>query len=86
VISFSEIQKISARERRIVLMKFSELTNIEIEKILKDCNLTEDETEIFVLSSKGKSITEISYYCSISERTVNRKIKKIKEKINKIGG
>jgi DNA-binding CsgD family transcriptional regulator len=86
VISFSEIQKISARERRIVLMKFSELTNIEIEKILKDCNFTEDETEIFVLSSKGKSITEISYYCSISERTVNRKIKKIKEKINKIGG
>lgn len=67
-------------------MKFSELTNIEIEKILKDCNLTEDETEIFVLSSKGKSITEISYYCSVSERTVNRKIKKIKEKINKIGG
>lgn len=67
-------------------MKFSELTNIEIEKILKDCNFTEDETEIFVLSSKGKSIAEISYYCSISERTVNRKIKKIKEKINKIGG
>ena len=67
-------------------MKFSELTKPELEEILKNANFTDEEEKIFLLASKGKSLLEISYRCSVSERTVNRKIKKIKEKIGKIGG
>ena len=66
-------------------MKFSELTKPELEEILKNANFTEEELEVFNLLSQGKSITEISLRMSVCERTINRKIIKIKSKISKLG-
>ena len=67
-------------------MKFSELTKPELDFILKYANFTEEEEDIFKLLSRGKSIIEIAEHIMICERTVNRKVKKIKKKIGKLEG
>ena len=65
-------------------MKFSELTKPELDFILKYANFTEEEEDIFKLLSRGKSIIEIAEHIMICERTVNRKVIKIKKKIGKL--
>lgn len=67
-------------------MKFSELTKPELDFILKYANFTQEEEEIFKLLSRGKSIIEIAEHIMICERTVNRKVTKIKNKIGKLEG
>lgn len=67
-------------------MKFSELTKPELDIILENANFTEEEEEIFKLLSRGKSIIEIAEHIMICERTVNRKVIKIKNKIGKLEG
>ncbi len=67
-------------------MKLSKLTKPELEEILENANLTEDEQIVFDLLSKGKTITQISLEISVCERTVNRRILKIKNKINRLEG
>lgn len=67
-------------------MKFSELTKPELDFILKYANFTEEEEDIFKLLSRGKSIIEIAEHIMICERTVNRKVIKIKKKIGKLEG
>ena len=61
-------------------MKFSELTKPELDEIIKNANFTEEELRIFKLLSQGRSITEIAMQLSVCDRTVNRKINKIKKK------
>ena len=65
-------------------MKFSELTKPELDIILENANFTEEEEDIFKLLSRGKSIIEIAEHIMICERTVNRKVTKIKYKIDKL--
>lgn len=67
-------------------MKLSKLTKPELEEVTKNANLTDDEQIVFDLLSKGKTITEISLEISVCERTVNRRISKIKNKINRLEG
>lgn len=67
-------------------MKFSELTKPELERIIENANFTEEELRIFKLLSHGRSITEIAMRLSVCDRTVNRKINKIKSKISKLEG
>lgn len=67
-------------------MRLSKLTKPELEEILENANLTEDEQIVFDLLSKGKTITQISLEISVCERTVNRRILKIKNKINRLEG
>lgn len=67
-------------------MKFSELTKPELDIILENANFTEEEEDIFKLLSRGKSIIEIAEHIMICERTVNRKVIKIKNKIGKLEG
>ncbi len=67
-------------------MKFSGLTKPELEHIIENANFTEEELRIFKLLSQGRSITEIAMRLSVCDRTVNRKINKIKSKINKLEG
>ena len=67
-------------------MKFSELTKPELDFILKYANFTEEEEDIFKLLSRGKSIIEIAEHIMICERTVNRKVIKIKNKVGKLEG
>lgn len=65
-------------------MKFSELTKPELDIILENANFTKEEEDIFKLLSRGKSIIEIAEHIMICERTVNRKVIKIKNKIDKL--
>lgn len=65
-------------------MKLSELTKPELEKIKENANFTDEELRIFKLLSQDKSITDIAVRMSTSNRTINRKISKIKQKISKL--
>lgn len=65
-------------------MKLSELTKPELEKIKENANFTDEELRIFKLLSQDKSITDIAVRMSASNRTINRKISKIKQKIGKL--
>lgn len=65
-------------------MKFSELTKPELDEIIENANFTEEELRIFKLLSQERSITEIAMRLSVCNRTVNRKISKIKKKISKL--
>ena len=65
-------------------MKFSKLIKPELEKIIENANFTDEEEQIFKMLSDGKTITEIAIKVSVCERTINRKISKIKEKISRL--
>ncbi|MEE0216261.1 MAG: LuxR C-terminal-related transcriptional regulator [Lachnospira sp.] len=65
-------------------MKISELTKPELEKIIENANFTDEEERIFKLLSKGNTITQIAIRVSLCERTVNRKVIKIKQKIKRL--
>lgn len=64
----------------------SSLTKPELEHFTEDANFTDDEQKIFVLLTKGSSITEIAIKLSVCERTINRRIKEIDSKILRLGG
>ena len=65
-------------------MKFSKLIKPELEKIIENANFTDEEEQIFKMLSEGKTITEIAIKVSVCERTINRKISKIKEKVSRL--
>lgn len=65
------------------MSKMDEFTRKEVEYLIRECNFTEQEERIFIMRTKGKSIIAISIEEGISDRTVNRKIKKIRAKIHK---
>lgn len=65
-------------------MKLSALTKPELEVLRDNCNFTDDELRIFNLLSSGKSIVFISEKMQYSTATINRKIRGIHDKINKI--
>jgi DNA-binding NarL/FixJ family response regulator len=79
-----ETKRIKKKNRREWLMKLSELTKPELEKIKENANFTDEELRIFKLLSQDKSITDIAVRMSASSRTINRKISKIKQKISKL--
>lgn len=64
-------------------MKLYKLIKPELEFLKEHCNFTYAEMEVFDLLAKGHSIKQISMELSMSEPSVNRKIKDIKEKINR---
>ena len=65
-------------------MKLSQLTKPELDKILQNANFTKDEEEIFKDLSRGISEKEISLRHSISVSTVERRTRRIKEKIKRL--
>ena len=62
-------------------MKLSKLTKPELEEVTKNANLTDDEMDVFLMLSRGKSIKEIAFKQSVSTATVSRRIECIKKKI-----
>lgn len=62
-------------------MDLSKLTTPKINYLRENLNLTEDEEKIFNMLSKGKTIVEISMKTRMSEPTVSRRIRRIKDKI-----
>lgn len=67
-------------------MKLSKLTKPELDEIIKNANFTEEEIEVFKLLARGKTITEIAQQVSVCNRTVNRRIERIKSKISRLEG
>ena len=65
------------------LMKFSELTKPELDKILENANFTEEEQEIFKLLRENRSLEEICQRLTLSKATVSRKVTGIKAKIER---
>lgn len=65
-------------------MKFSELTKPELDEILENANFTEEEENIFTMLAREKTLTEVAQRNMICERTVQRKVDKIKVKIEKL--
>ena len=64
-------------------LKRLDFSTDEYTHFIEKCNFTYRQRQILDLRRKGKSIIEISLELFISERTVNREIKKIKSKILK---
>ena len=64
----------------------SSLTKPELETIITNANFTDEEQKIFELLTKDKCITEIAVNLCVCERTINRRIKNIENKISKVGG
>lgn len=67
-------------------MYLTSLTKPELEGLRERLNLTDDEMIIFDLLSRGKSNTYICDKCLLSSSTLDRKISKIKAKINRLKG
>lgn len=67
-------------------MKLSKLTKPELDGIINNANFTEEEIEVFKLLARGKTITEIAQQVSVCNRTVNRRIERIKSKISRLEG
>lgn len=64
-------------------LKKLDFNKTEYEYFLNNCNFTDRQKEILELRRKGMSIVAISMTTYLSERTINREIKKIKNKILK---
>lgn len=64
-------------------IKLHKLIKPELEFLKDNCNFTYAEMEVFDLLAKGHSIKQISIELSMSEPSVNRRIKGIKNKIER---
>lgn len=53
----------------------------EYQRLMERCPFTDEEIEVFNLRRRGKSRIEISMLLNMSDRTVDRRIKSIKDKI-----
>lgn len=77
------MQKLTQKE-----VKELNFTKSEYEYFLENCNFTDRQKEILKLRIKGMSIVQISMYegeyLPVSTRTVDREIRKIKNKILRV--
>lgn len=64
-------------------MQRFDFTRDEYNKIVDKCMLNDELSQILEYKIKGYSITKISMEMNMSERTVNRRVKQIKNKIMK---
>lgn len=66
-------------------MRFSKLTKLELDYFLENANFTEEEEKIFRMLSKGKSRSQVGLEISVSDSTIDRRIRDIKCKIARVG-
>lgn len=65
-------------------MKLSELTKPELDEIIENANFTEEEERIFKLLSRNFSQKEIAVRICMSQRTLERRMRNIKNKIERV--
>lgn len=65
-------------------MKFSDFTKPELERITENANFTEEEARIFRLLSRNFTQKEIAHRLSMSTRTLERRVRNIKNKIERV--
>ncbi len=66
-------------------MRFSKPTKPELDYLLENANFTEEEEKIFRMLSKGKSRSQVGLEISVSDSTIDRRIRDIKSKIARVG-
>lgn len=64
------------------MMNLSKLNKARLEEMKACANFTEDEDIVFDMLSKGKSIIQIADVLNLSTRSVDRRIRDIKAKLN----
>ena len=62
----------------------SELTKPELDELKLQLNLTDDEEQVFLHLSKGRSKQRVSDECMISIGTVSNRIKSIEIKLKRL--
>lgn len=65
-------------------MNLSFLSKEQSEEYKSKMNLTEEETKIFDMLTKNYSVVKIASVMQMSTRTVDRRIKSIREKMNNL--
>lgn len=65
-------------------LNLSALTKDEVDFYLERCNFTDEEEEIFLLRTRGKSIDSISVETNLCSRTIGRRLRDIKNKVQKV--
>lgn len=65
-------------------MNLSFLSREQSEEYKRKMNLTDDEEKIFDMLTKNYSVVKIASIMQMSTRTVDRRIKNIREKINNL--
>lgn len=65
-------------------MRLSSLVTKEVEDILAKLNLSDEETEVFMLLTKGKSAIYIADKLAMSDRTVYRIKRRINQKMERM--
>ena len=71
------------RKEKMMKIKF-DFTKTEYEHLKEELMLSEEMAKILEMKIKGYSITKISMDLNMSERNVNKKVKKLKEKIMRV--
>lgn len=61
-----------------------DFSGIQQARFRQDCGFLPEELEIFNMAVTGMTITEISFRTNLSEATVNRRIRRIKERIERV--
>lgn len=61
-----------------------DLTTPEADRLRELCNFSDEERQVFDLRIRGKSVVEITMALNMSERTVNRRLSNIKQKIRRV--
>lgn len=62
----------------------SSLTKPELEEVKELLNLTEDQELVFLQLSKGKSNVAIADNCGVAVPTVDKRIREIKSKLERL--
>ena len=65
-------------------MRLYELTEVECERYRRDCNFTDSERAVFDLAVRGRSRVKIALSLAISTATADRRIRGIKNKIQRV--
>jgi DNA-binding NarL/FixJ family response regulator len=70
-------------------LNYDEFKNLDFNKseyeyFLENCNFTDRQLEIFNLRRKGLTYIQMSFELHLSESTLKREVKRIKNKILKI--
>lgn len=65
-------------------MKISDYTRPECDRLREVCNFTPEERAVFDLRAGDASITKIHMELCMSEATVNRRLRGIKNKIARV--
>lgn len=67
-------------------MYLTSLTKPELEEILEVANFTEEETQVFNMLAKKKSLIQMSDTLCVSISTIKRRITEISKKVGKVYG